>query len=256
MKRIIFLIVSVAIGHATSAQTWTSGTNLIYTTGSVGIGTASPAFPLDVPGVIHTKSAFIADVQNAGDAGAWFRGAANGSANVILQGGAGGYQAFWLSATNGIFKIGASGGVEPTTGAINIDYLGNVGIGTTAPGSFKLAVEGKIGAREVKVTLQNPWPDYVFNKDYSLMSLASLEAFIKKNNHLPNIPSAQEVKENGGIDLGEMNAKLLEKIEELTLHMIEMNKQATEMNKKVQTLEKENEEIKKLVAELINKQKP
>jgi hypothetical protein len=121
---------------------------------------------------------------------------------------------------------------------------GNVGIGTTTPGSFKLAVEGKIGAREVKVTLDS-WADYVFNKDYKLMSLASLETFIQKNNHLPNIPSAQQVKEEG-IQLGEMNTKLLEKIEELTLHMIQMNK-------KVEQLQKENGEIKKQVTELEKK---
>ncbi|MBO9562904.1 MAG: hypothetical protein J7621_09030 [Niastella sp.] len=110
---------------------------------------------------------------------------------------------------------------------------GSVGIGTTETGSFKLAVEGGIGARLVKVTAQSPWPDYVFNKDYQLMSLASLEVFIKKNNHLPNVPSAATVKAEG-IDLGDMNAKLLEKIEELTLHVIELSK-------KVEALEKEKQ---------------
>lgn len=129
------------------------------------------------------------------------------------------------------------------TEAMRITDQGKVGIGIADPGEYKLAVNGKVIAREIKVKDGSPWPDYVFNKDYNLMSLASLEVFIKKNNHLPNIPSAQEVKENGGIELGEMNAKLLEKIEELTLHMIEMNK-------RMQNLEKENESLKKTVSTL------
>ncbi len=81
------------------------------------------------------------------------------------------------------------------------------------------------------------------------MSLADLEAFIKKNNHLPNIPSAQEVKEKEGIELGEMNAKLLEKIEELTLHLIEMNKE-------LQNIRKENQVIKEEVKVLSARQEP
>jgi len=107
---------------------------------------------------------------------------------------------------------------------------GNVGIGTTNPGSFKLAVEGNIGARGVRVTNANPWPDYVFNNQYKLKSLTSLEEYIRKNNRLPNIPSAQEVKENG-IELGQMNAKLLEKIEELTLYVIDLKKEIEQLKK-------------------------
>jgi hypothetical protein len=109
---------------------------------------------------------------------------------------------------------------------------GSVGIGTAETGSFKLAVEGGIGARLVKVTAPPSWPDYVFGNDYKLRSLASLEAFIKKNNHLPNIPSAATVKEEG-IDLGDMNAKLLEKIEELSkkVEALEKEKQASPCGK-------------------------
>lgn len=109
---------------------------------------------------------------------------------------------------------------------------GKVGIGTTNPGTFKLAVEGKIGAREVKVTLQNPWPDYVFNNNYKLRSLYNLEQYIMANKHLPGMPSAEEVNKDGGIELGQMNAKLLEKIEELTLHLIELNKKVEKLEKK------------------------
>lgn len=101
---------------------------------------------------------------------------------------------------------------------------GNVGIGTTNPGTAKLAVEGKIQAREVVVTSTSPFPDYVFNDDYEPISLDELEKVIKENRRLPDIPSADEVKRNG-INLGEMQAKLLKKIEELTLYLIDLKKQ-------------------------------
>jgi hypothetical protein len=91
---------------------------------------------------------------------------------------------------------------------------GNVGIGTPTP-STKLAVNGNIRAREVKVETIN-WPDYVFTKDYQLPTLQETETHIKEKGHLPGIPSAAEVKANG-IDLGDMNAKLLQKIEEIIL---------------------------------------
>jgi len=102
---------------------------------------------------------------------------------------------------------------------ISID--GEVGIGTITP-KEKLSVNGKIRAHEVKVETAN-WPDYVFAKDYQLPSLKETEKHIQDKGHLSDIPSAEEVKTNG-VDLGEMNAKLLKKIEELTLHLIEQNK--------------------------------
>jgi hypothetical protein len=97
-------------------------------------------------------------------------------------------------------------------------FEGNVGLGTVSP-KERLSVNGKIRAHEIKVETAN-WPDYVFAKDYQLPSLKETEQHIKEKGHLPGIPSAEEVKTNG-VDLGEMNAKLLKKIEELTLHLIQ-----------------------------------
>jgi hypothetical protein len=119
---------------------------------------------------------------------------------------------------------------------MRINSSGNIGIGTTNPGSFKLAVEGKIGAREVKVTLENPWPDYVFNKEYPLLDIAALDKYITINKHLPGIPSSKEIKENKGIELGQMTAKLLEKIEELTLYVIQLKKENDEIKVKLNAL--------------------
>lgn len=117
---------------------------------------------------------------------------------------------------------------------------GNVGIGVTNP-LQKLVVDGIICAKEVRVSLDGApcWSDFVFNEDYKLMPLEKLEAEILKNKHLPGIPSSEEVIENG-IELGEMQAKLLQKIEELTLYMIDLKKD----NEKLQD---ELNKIKKLV---------
>lgn len=113
-------------------------------------------------------------------------------------------------------------------------FNGSVGIGTTDPKDYKLAVNGKIRAREIKVE-NNNWPDYVFTKDYSLPTLQEIEKHIKEKGHLQDIPSAVEVKANG-IDLGEMNAKLLQKIEELTLHLIEQDRKLIIMQKEIRDL--------------------
>lgn len=104
---------------------------------------------------------------------------------------------------------------------------GNVCIGNTVSNGYKLAVEGTIGAREVNVNTTT-WSDYVFNTDYKLLPLTEVEKYIAANHHLPEVPSAAEVEEKG-INVGEMNALLLKKIEELTLHVIEQEKRIKEL---------------------------
>jgi hypothetical protein len=95
---------------------------------------------------------------------------------------------------------------------------GNVGIGTSNPAN-KLDVKGIIRATEVKI--ETGWADFVFNDDYHLKPLSEVNTFIQENKHLPDIPSAAEIKENEGVNLGEMQVKLLQKIEELTLYLIQ-----------------------------------
>lgn len=105
---------------------------------------------------------------------------------------------------------------------------GNVGIGTTDTKGYKLAVNGDAMFTRIKVKAYDNWPDYVFGENYKLMPLQDLETYIKANKHLPDVPSAKEVTKDGA-DLGEMNKILLQKIEELTLHMIELQKQVNEL---------------------------
>ncbi|MBD1395441.1 hypothetical protein [Mucilaginibacter glaciei] len=106
---------------------------------------------------------------------------------------------------------------------MTIKKSGNIGIGTSTPDS-KLTVNGVIHTNEVRVDLNIPGPDYVFEEQYKLGTLKELEAYIAKYHHLPEVPSAKEMADKG-INLGEMNTLLLKKIEELTLHLIQKEKQ-------------------------------
>lgn len=113
---------------------------------------------------------------------------------------------------------------------------GNVGIGTWNP-MAKLAVDGNILAKEIKVKTDITVPDYVFEPDYNLSSLGEIASYVKVNKHLPEIPSAKEISRDG-LDLAEMNLLLLKKVEELTLHAIENEKKRTDLEEKVLKLEK------------------
>ncbi len=118
-----------------------------------------------------------------------------------------------------------------------------VGIGTNTPDTA-LAVNGTIHSKEVKVDVTG-WPDYVFKKEYELPTLEEVEKHINEKGYLKNIPSEEEAIKNG-ISLGEMNAKLLQKIEELTLYMIEVNK-------KVNVLQNDNVKLREENRVLVDK---
>jgi hypothetical protein len=107
----------------------------------------------------------------------------------------------------------------------NTVVTGNLRVGTTPnPSGYRLAVDGKVICTELMVRLVSNWPDYVFSNHYKLRSIQDLENFINKNNHLPGIPSAKEI-ESTGLSVGEMQKLQMEKIEELTLYIIELKKE-------------------------------
>jgi len=136
------------------------------------------------------------------------------------------------------FAIGCSkaNDFDFTTPYFVIDITGKVGIGTTQPDE-KLTVNGKIHAKEIIVSLNGPLADYVFNHDYKLRPLHEVKQFVQTHKHLPDIPSAAEVEENG-LSMGEMQNKLLQKIEELTLYMIQQQDKIEELHAKIEKLEK------------------
>ena len=118
-----------------------------------------------------------------------------------------------------------------------INTSGQVGIGTTNTAGYRLAVAGNIITEKVKVAQQANWSDFVFESGYQLPSLAETDQYIQQNGRLQGIPSAEEVKEEG-YELGDMDAKLLQKIEELTLHLIRMDKEMKALKDKNNELEK------------------
>ena len=108
-------------------------------------------------------------------------------------------------------------------------FTGNVGIGTSST-NYKLNVNGTIRSKEVRV--ETAWSDYVFEKDYKLLSLDNVAQYIEQNKHLPGIPSAKEI-EDYGLAVGAVQSKMMEKIEEQMLYILELQKQINELKKEI-----------------------
>ncbi|WP_074408651.1 MULTISPECIES: tail fiber protein [Aquimarina] len=195
--------------------------------GKVGIGTTAPSSSVDI--LKNNATLFVRDPRDASGADATLRLQTGGQVQR--------FKFIW----NDRFIIDSGDG---TNEQFTIKRNGNIGIGTAAPDS-KLAVNGKIHAKEVKVDLTG-WPDYVFENNYNLPSLQEVEHHIVEEGHLPNIPSASDVEKNG-IQLGEMNAKLLQKIEELTLYMIAQNKKTEQLQKEIELLKQKNIKLEKKI---------
>ena len=236
----------IAVGE--NGNSYTPGS--FFINGVVGVGTTSPRARLDIGAYINdsllgTVMGRLSEGDNTGS-GTFLgvRGYATQGA-VIYNTKSFAIEHNFYGVTNssiGFYRGGnVSGGFMTfSTNANNeqmrITQSGNVGIGTTNPDQ-KLTVKGKIHAEEVIIDLNVPVADYVFAENYPLMPLHKVEQFVKINNHLPEIPSATEVKEKG-LSLGEMQNKLLQKIEELTLYVIEQQKINEKQGVRIEELEK------------------
>ena len=198
---------------------------VINDAGNVGIGATTPAYPLTIqtPGGNFAASYGWVHTNGTVEVGSY----------LSASGG-------WLGTRSNhplyFFTNDSSPQVTLTT-------AGALGIGTSSvPAGVKLAVDGKILCEEMEVQLSGDWPDYVFEETYDLMPFSDLEKAVEKEKHLPGIPSAADVAKNG-VKVGQMQAQLVEKIEELTLYMIQMNKQ-------LERVERENTELKMRLATL------
>ena len=155
-------------------------------------------------------------VYGAGDGGAYTGGVIGVQGTATGSGG----------VRYGVYGS-ASGGTENWGGYfVTKTYTNELRVGgTTGATGYVLAVNGKAIAEEVRVELAGSWPDYVFDSSYELMPLEQLKKEIETNKHLPGIPSAVEMEEQGGVDLGAMQTKLVEKVEELTLYILQLKAQ-------------------------------
>lgn len=130
---------------------------------------------------------------------------------------------------NAGFSNDVNVGHSISTANMNVTGTATIAGNTTIGNGFQCSWDGHVKAKEIIVTLEG-WSDYVFDSGYRLMPLGELERYVNANRHLPNIPSATEV-ETGGVNVGKMDALLLEKIEELTLYIIDLQKQIDELKK-------------------------
>lgn len=275
MKKIALFVIVCLMCQLGQSQWLTNGTTLYYSGGRVGIGTSGPLGALQVIGdttylqglnlgfgagtaVIKTDAP---SKEIAFQVGNTEMARLNASGNLLVG---------WLSQSNTAFRLDVNGGARVQSVSLglgtglavvntdastkpisfqigNTEYArllsnGSFGIGTTDTKGYLLAVNGSAIFTSAWVKPYANWPDYVFNKDYQLPSLASVAEYIKAHNHLPDLPSADSVAKKG-IDLGGGQMTLLKKIEELTLYLIQQNEDLSKVTDQLAKLKNEREEF-------------
>jgi len=226
---------------------WFNGPNKIFSPCpdvNVGIGNSNPKHKLDVSGQLFSMKFLV--------------GNSLGSNPAMIN-------AYAYNNTQQLLRLGKKiGGLDEQVrltvdndGAMTLTNVGSASSFTINNGTghavvvnnnegnkiFQIQNSGLVRARRIKVD-SDDWADYVFAKDYNLLSLRETERFILENGHLPNVPDAYQIESNG-LDLGEMQKIQMEKIEELTLHLIEMDKRMTELKQENESLKSQIEKLKK-----------
>jgi len=255
--KLVYLLIFTSFAESTLfAQ------NVFPSTGNVGIGTSAPIFNLDIWNsgnatfrVGSSANTGYSDIT-LGKTNSWKiskqPGAVGESGSLAIT-----YNTNVYGGDRPVLKLNhslgswdAQFGTSDRTifGGVNLAVYGSIGaqrmiLSTTTNISnmftgadYVLIANGKIGAREIIVSLATPFPDYVFNPEYKLLSLSEIESHIKQHSRLPEMPSAEQV-EKDGLEISKTTVLLVQKIEELTLHMIEMDK-------KIKILEEENAKLK------------
>ncbi len=260
---------------------------VINNAGNVGIGNGTPSSRLQVVGastnslfpVVNVSTSYIGSTDVIGvnsvskpadgygfgvyGTGGYMGGYFTADAGAYTGSGFGvyGYASGSAGTRYGVYGT-AAGGADNWGGYFPAKtYTSELRVGGTQGATgFVAAINGKLIATEVRVQPQGSWPDYVFGKDHVLMSMEELEANINSNKHLPGIPSAEDVKDNG-IMVGEMQSKAIEKIEENTLYILQLNskikaveqlnsnksKEMEQLNNKIKELEQKLEALTKLI---------
>jgi len=219
---------------------WGDPAFALNTNGNIGIGTTIPKSKLEIQssGSIHNKipSLLVKDITNRGTV--FIESVTDQAADLVFKSN---NRFSWLFSSRAsdhnysLFIYPSVNGTGFNQPSFVLNANGNMGIGTTSP-QAKLDVAGTIRAREVKVEV-NAGADHVFNEEYTLKPLAEVENYIKENKHLPEIPSENQMQQDG-LNMNEFQIKLLQKIEELTLYTIEQEKENKQLKSRIERLEK------------------
>jgi len=242
-------------GTSSTAKLYVNGNS--YFSGNIGIGGTSTTAKLYVNGKLGVGASDPKVNMQIGNIWTFYDGSSdkiigrntywNGSSNVRIQQGVASRMYFGGSGDIVFQTVGTGnpGSTISTWNTVAMKNDGSVGIGTTSTGGYKLKVNGKINCTELVVSLSGreergedeeiEWPDYVFAEDYNLRDLDEVASFIQKNRRLPEMPSAADVAEKG-INIGEVNALLLKKVEELTLYILQQNDDIQSLKAEVQSL--------------------
>lgn len=260
------------LGGSIASPSWANGPNKLFSECPqvlVGIGTDSPTRNLDVVGVAKVSSHIWSNgsMSIGADMNTFSKfNIVNTNRTAIIQGNAVGntqsYQRLMyfeynhadtkilevINTTTGRtpFALKSNGEMDIDNGTGRIFHLGTDGALELTNGTmqtFKVETTGMIRGRRMKLDLDT-WADYVFEPTYKLMPLSEVEAFVKKEKHLPNVPSEQELKADGA-DVMEMNKMLIEKVEELTLYLIQQNKNTEELKLQLEALQVKITELEK-----------
>ncbi len=256
-KQVVFIALILGMGvffGSTVQAQWNEGLGVTWTMDWVGIGTDDPDAQLHIRDEDRVDLFLTRPLTGNGPIGR-FRiiNEEDGNLfNMVVRRAAGQtemiqsafssehgwmeYAYFNYDTQKYMMRWGVKDAEFVNSGNILFNNSGSVGIGVsegdanTKLEGVALGVNGTIKATELIVELYENWPDFVFADDYNLMSLYEVENYIKQNRHLPNVPSEAQVLENG-VNVGEMTSILLQKVEELTLHIIELNKRIEELEK-------------------------
>jgi hypothetical protein len=282
LKDIMYLRNCDLVGGVVSSPSWANGPNKLFSECPqvlVGVGTANPTKQLDVVGeakvsanlwaqgsisigsdlntfsklsIVNTNRTAAIQIKTVGNTQPFQRllfFEYNNADTKILE---------VVNTTTGItpFLLHSNGAMDIHNGTDRIFHLGTEGsleLKSNGLQTFKVETNGMIRGRRMKLDL-NTWADYVFEPTYQLMPLNEVEAFVKKEKHLPNVPSEEELKAQGA-DVMEMNKMLMEKVEELTLYLIQQNKEMIQQTKNTEELKKQLEVLQVKLAELEKTQK-